>query len=94
MSKTPGSEVLSGAVNGEAALTIQATKLAVDSRYAKIMEVMQASERDTPRLRRLGDQFGAIYTPVARAITQEVIDVLAVLNALRAALPPRDLTDF
>jgi cation transport ATPase len=33
-------------------------------------------------------------TPVAGAITQEVIDVLAVLNALRAALPPHDLTDF
>jgi heavy metal translocating P-type ATPase len=68
MSKTPGSEVLSGAVNGEAALTIRATRLAVDSRYAKIMQVMQASERDTPRLRRLGDQLGAFYTPLAVAI--------------------------
>lgn len=28
-------------------------------------------------------------TPVAGAITQEVIDVLAVLNALRAAIPPK-----
>jgi P-type E1-E2 ATPase len=33
-------------------------------------------------------------SPVAGAVSQEVIDVLAVLNALRAALPPRDLTDF
>jgi P-type E1-E2 ATPase len=32
--------------------------------------------------------------PVAGAVTQELIDVLAVLNALRAALPPRSLTDF
>jgi len=32
--------------------------------------------------------------PVAGAITQEIIDVFAVLNALRTALPPRDLTDF
>ena len=32
--------------------------------------------------------------PVAGAITQEVIDVLAVLNALRAALPPRSLSDY
>jgi hypothetical protein len=31
---------------------------------------------------------------VAGAITQEVIDVLAVLNALRAALPPRSLSDY
>jgi cation transport ATPase len=32
--------------------------------------------------------------PVAGAITQEVIDVLVVLNALRMAFPPRTLTDF
>jgi heavy metal translocating P-type ATPase len=68
MSKTPGSEVLSGAINGEAMLTIRATKLAVDSRYAKIMQVMRASEHQRPRLRRLGDQLGAYYTPVALAI--------------------------
>jgi hypothetical protein len=28
------------------------------------------------------------------AVMQEVIDVLAVLNALRMALPPRSLTDY
>ena len=33
-------------------------------------------------------------SPVAGAITQEVIDVLAVLNALRVALPPKKLTDY
>jgi len=68
MLKTPGSNVLSGSINGDDALTIEATKVAVDSRYAKIMQVMQASERDTPRLRRLGDQLGAFYTPVALVI--------------------------
>jgi hypothetical protein len=31
---------------------------------------------------------------VAGAIMQEVIDVLAVVNALRVAFPPRSLTDF
>ena len=68
MSKTTGAEVLSGAINGDAALTIRATKLAVDSRYAKIMQVMRASEQQRPRLRRLGDQLGAYYTPLALAI--------------------------
>jgi P-type E1-E2 ATPase len=33
-------------------------------------------------------------TPVAGAIAQEVIDVFAVLNALRAALPPKNLSDY
>ncbi len=65
MSKTPGSEVISGAVNGESALTIQATRPAADSRYAKIMQVMRAAEQNRPRMRRLGDTLGAYYTPLA-----------------------------
>ena len=32
--------------------------------------------------------------PVAGAIFQEVIDVAAVVNALRMAIPPRSLTDY
>jgi magnesium-transporting ATPase (P-type) len=44
MSKAPGTGVLSGAVNGESALTIRAERLAVDSRYAKIMQVMRESD--------------------------------------------------
>jgi cation transport ATPase len=35
-----------------------------------------------------------LLSPVAGAITQEVIDVLAVVNALRVAMPPRTLTDY
>jgi len=33
-------------------------------------------------------------TPVAGALVQEVIDVAAVVNALRVALPPRSLVDY
>jgi heavy metal translocating P-type ATPase len=68
MSKVPGSNVLSGAINAEAALTIRADKRAIDSRYAKIMQVMRESEQRRPKLRRLGDQLGAVYTPVAVGI--------------------------
>jgi heavy metal translocating P-type ATPase len=63
--KAPGAAVLSGAVNGDTALTVRADKPAADSRYARIMQVMRASEQSRPRLRRLGDKLGAIYTPVA-----------------------------
>ncbi|UCC71368.1 MAG: heavy metal translocating P-type ATPase [Gemmatimonadota bacterium] len=86
MSKTPGSQVLSGAINGESALEIRADKLAVDSRYAKIMQVMRASEQSRPKLRRLADQLGLYYTPLAVAIalaawatSGESIRFLAVL---------------
>lgn len=65
ISKTPGSEVLSGAVNGESVIVIVASRLPVDSRYAKIMEVMRASEHNRTRLRRIGDRIGAWYTPLA-----------------------------
>jgi heavy metal translocating P-type ATPase len=68
ISKAPGAQVLSGAVNGESALTIRADRLAINSRYARIMQVMRDSEQRRPRLRRLGDSLGAIYTPLAVAI--------------------------
>lgn len=63
--KMLGSEVISGAVNGDTALHIRATRLAVDSRYARIMKVMQEAEEHRPRIRRLGDTLGSWYTPIA-----------------------------
>jgi cation transport ATPase len=68
ISKTPGSLVISGAVNGEKALVIRAEKLAEDSRYARIMKVMHEMEQQKPQLRRLGDQLGAWYTPIALGV--------------------------
>jgi heavy metal translocating P-type ATPase len=86
MSKTSGSTVISGAINGESALTIRATQRAADSRYAKIMVVMRESEEKRPQLRRLGDRLGAIYTPIAVtvailawALSGEAVRFLAVL---------------
>lgn len=86
VAKTPGSLVISGAINGDTALVIQAEKLAVDSRYARIMQVMQETAQRRPRLRRLGDQLGAWYTPLALVVagvagltTGEPMRFLAVL---------------
>ncbi|MGO9466321.1 MAG: heavy metal translocating P-type ATPase [Isosphaeraceae bacterium] len=86
MSKTPGSTVLSGAKNGDSALTIRTDRLAEDSRYAMIMRVMRTSAQKRPRLRRLGDELGALYTPfgiglavIAWIYSGESIRFLAVL---------------
>ncbi|PJD96353.1 MAG: cadmium-translocating P-type ATPase [Parachlamydia sp.] len=86
ISKAPGTGVLSGSINGDASLTIKATKLAQDSRYAKIMQVMSESEQKRPHMRRLADQLGAWYTPIALVIailawmlSGEAIRFLAVL---------------
>ncbi len=65
IAKAPGSSVLSGAINGEAAMEIRAERVAADSRYAKIMAVLETSEERRPRLRRLADTLGAFYTPLA-----------------------------
>jgi heavy metal translocating P-type ATPase len=83
MLKTPGSAVLSGSIAGDSALTVRADRPAEDSRYARIMRVMRESEQRRPRLRRLGDQLGALYTPLAVA--------LAVLAWLASGDPVRFL---
>lgn len=83
IAKAPGATVLSGAINGDAALTIRATRLASDSRYAKIVEVLHESEMNRPQIRRLGDRLGVWYTPVATAI--------AVLSWILTGQPDRFL---
>lgn len=91
ITKTVGSTVISGSVNGDSALTIRTTKLAADSRYAKIMEVMRESESKRPQLRRLGDQLGAIYTPIALCVAVAAWaisgDSLRFLSVLVIATP-------
>jgi len=86
VSKAPGSDVLSGAINGEAVITIRAEKLAHDSRYAQIMEVMQEAEQKRPSMRRLGDRIGGWFSLVALLgsgavwwITGDELRALAVL---------------
>ncbi|MGB2628073.1 MAG: heavy metal translocating P-type ATPase [Candidatus Acidiferrum sp.] len=81
ISKTPGSTVISGAINGETAIVIRADKVSDDSRYARIMRVMHDTEQQRPQLRRLGDQLGAWYTPLAVGIA--VIAAVVSHNAER-----------
>ncbi|TAL65353.1 MAG: HAD family hydrolase, partial [Legionella sp.] len=86
ISKAPGAAVLSGAINGESVLIIQAAKLPVDSRYATIVKVLEEAEQKRPSIRRLGDQIGAIFAPVALLFaagtwyfTNDAVRFLAVL---------------
>jgi heavy metal translocating P-type ATPase len=91
ITKTSGSSVISGSINGNTALTIRVTRRAADSRYAKIMEVMRESESRRPELQRMGDRLGAIYTPVA--VTVAVLawaisgDAVRFLSVLVIATP-------
>lgn len=86
ISKTPGSAVLSGAINGETALTIRAEKLAMDSRYARIMRVMEDTQQRRPNLRRLGDQLGAWFTPIAVGVALLAVAVTGHWSRFLAVL--------
>ena len=68
MAKAPGSAVLSGAINGQAVLEIRSDRVGSDSRYAKIMQVLAESQQTKPKLRRMADILGGLYTPLAVAI--------------------------
>jgi heavy metal translocating P-type ATPase len=63
--KAPGAQVLSGAVNGNTALKVRATRLPVDSRFSRILKVVEEAERNRPAMRRIADRLGAWYTPAA-----------------------------
>lgn len=65
VSKSKGSQAMSGAVNGDTPLTIVATKLAHDSRYAQIVGVLHEAENNRPEMRRMADRLGAWYTVIA-----------------------------
>lgn len=65
ISKAPGAQVLSGAINQDAVLRIRASHPAEDSRYARILRVVSEAEQNRPPMRRLADRLGGWYTPMA-----------------------------
>jgi heavy metal translocating P-type ATPase len=66
--KAPGVTVISGAQNADSLLQIRVSRRPQDSRYAQIISVMKDSEMRRPAMRRLADQLGAWYTPIALLI--------------------------
>jgi heavy metal translocating P-type ATPase len=63
--KTPGSQVLSGAINSAEALVVRSERTAADSRYAQIVGVLTKAEAEQPPMRRLADRLGITYTVIA-----------------------------
>jgi P-type E1-E2 ATPase len=95
------------AIGQNSDVTAEAAGVVVmDSSLSKVDEFMHISRRMRTialqsavggmTLSVIGMIFAATgyLSPVNGAITQEVIDVLAVANALRAAYPPRVIQDF
>ncbi len=68
ISKGPGSSVLSGAINGDQLLVIRAQHEARDSRYARIVGILEKADAERPPMRRLADRLGGAYTLIALAV--------------------------
>jgi len=68
VAKAPGTAVISGSINGETVLFVRAEKLPQDSRYARIIKVIEEAEQKRPHFQRLGDQLGAIFAPISLLI--------------------------
>lgn len=63
-----GEEVLSGAVNGNTAVTLKTTRLAGDSQYQQIVKLVQEAEESKAPAVRVADRFAVPFTALALII--------------------------
>ncbi len=87
ISKTIGSQVLSGSINGESTIVIKATKLAKNSRYSQIIEIMKKAQEEKPNLQKITDKIAVFFIPLTILIaglcyyfTHDLTRFLAVLT--------------
>ncbi len=82
----PGTELYSGGVNLDGALTLKAIRTAVESQYQQIVQLVERARLEKPPMERLADRAAVWFTPatlimcgVAWLITSDPTAVLAVL---------------
>jgi heavy metal translocating P-type ATPase len=82
----PGTELMSGSVNLDGALTLRALRKSAESQYQQIVLLMERARADKPPLVRIADRFAVWFTPVTLAmcgvayvVTHSPASVLAVL---------------
>ncbi len=82
----PGTELMSGSVNLDGALTLRALRKSADSQYQQIVLLMERARADKPPIVRIADRFAVWFTPVTLAmcgvayvVTHNPASVLAVL---------------
>ncbi|WP_125702425.1 heavy metal translocating P-type ATPase [Lacticaseibacillus daqingensis] len=68
VAKQPGSDLMSGTVNGDAALTVRVSQTAADSQYQGIVRLVQESEARPAHFVRMADRYAVPFTLVAYAI--------------------------
>ncbi|MFZ1242864.1 MAG: heavy metal translocating P-type ATPase [Candidatus Saccharimonas sp.] len=68
VTKTPGDHLLSGTVNGDTALTVEALHTASDSQYAQIVQLVQAAADSRAPFVRLADRYAVPFTAISFVI--------------------------
>jgi heavy metal translocating P-type ATPase len=63
--KEPGTQIMSGSVNLDGMLQIQATHRAAESQYAHILRLMQEAQEQRAPIHRLADRYSVGFTVVA-----------------------------
>jgi heavy metal translocating P-type ATPase len=81
-----GTPLPSGAVNGAGALTVRAVRVAAESQYARIVELVRSAQASKSPLQRLADRWAVWFTPftllvcaAAWVVSRDPSRVLAVL---------------
>lgn len=86
LTAVPGIRLLSGTLNQEGALTLQATAPAGESQYARIVELVRTAQASKSPFQRMADRYAIWFTPftlaacvIAFALSGDWTRVLAVL---------------
>src|SRR5688572_16255059 len=81
-----GSRVMSGSLNQESPLEIEALAPASESQYARIVELVRSAQASKAPLQRLADRYGVWFTPltlavcfVAYLLSGDPVRILAIL---------------
>lgn len=84
--KTVGDRLLSGSVNVNGAFEMRADKVAQESQYSKIVELVRSAQEKKAPIQRLADKYAIIFTPLTLAmaaigywITHDTNTILSVL---------------
>lgn len=69
---TPGSEIVSGCVNGSGRLLVRVDKELKDSMVTRILDAVENAAANKPKIDRFITRFAAVYTPIVVAIAVAV----------------------
>jgi heavy metal translocating P-type ATPase len=87
----PGSRIRSGTLNLESPFALEATAVASESLYARIVELVRSAEASKAPLQRLADRYAVWFTPITLALCLAAYlashDPLRVLAVLVVATP-------